>query len=484
MKQSIYKLIIDHMIILFAILLLTIFFSTWHVNAEIMPQQYDLRNVNGINYVTSVKNQTDYGDCWSFSAAAAMESNLLKQGYGVQDLSELELGYYASHTAKPSRPGIENDKTVLVDYFDGTYLDAGGLTHYVTQLMANGYGITTEDILPHPLSGNPPRSIDNLITYNDNKYTIKNVDWVSMKNKEDIKRHIMSCGAGDAGFDIYLNSSGDPDYYWNTDTNSYYLSPSGYAIANRMGNMGGHAVAIVGWDDNYSRSRFGGKRKVLPDQDGAWLCKNSWGTGEKYCEDGYFWISYEDASMKNSSVAFYTMTPASPSNQNIYQYDGSLSDAVVKTSSRKASAANIFKTRKTEQLNAVGFLQSSSNLSYSVQIYRNPKKGNPTQGKKMLKNPLRGTFKTAGYHIVSFPQKLRLKKGQRFSVVVTFQSAGGSSFTIPVDKSMSIPYDESRNYIEYISNSKLGQSYLKTGTKWKDISKNRHCNARVKVYAD
>ena len=34
-----------------------------------------------------------------------------------------------------------------------------------------------------------------------------------------------------------------------------------------------HIVAIVGWDDNYSRDKFDGS--VKPKKNGAWLCKNS-----------------------------------------------------------------------------------------------------------------------------------------------------------------------------------------------------------------
>ena len=475
---------INSIVILFSVMFLTFFLLGTTVNAETIPPRYDLRNINGSSFVTPVKDQTDYGDCWAFSAAAAMESNLLKQGYGVQDLSEFELAYYASHTATPARPGLEKDKTVLVDYYNGTYLDAGGLSHYVTQLMANGYGVTTEDILPHPVSGKPPRSIDNLITYHDNKYTISNIDWVSMKNRAAVKSHIMKYGAADAGFEIYLDSQDNPDFYWNKETNSYYLSNTGYNIAERLGNVGGHAIAIVGWDDNYSRNLFGGKRNAKPSEDGAWLCKNSWGTGSEYCEDGYFWISYEDASLSTSSVAFYEMAPVRNQNNNIYQYDGSLSATSLKARHRKVSTANIFTCKKAELLNSVGFLQRSSNLSYTIQIYIHPKNNNPTSGKKMLVKALSGSSMYEGYHIIPLPKSISMKKGDRFAVVITFRTKTKNKIKIPTDDNMSLPYDESRDDTKYISYSKKGQSYLKDGKKWKDLSKSGHTNLRIKAYAN
>jgi len=47
-------------------------------NSSILPPTFDLRNVNGNNYVTPIKDQGRAGNCWAFASIAALESYLLK----------------------------------------------------------------------------------------------------------------------------------------------------------------------------------------------------------------------------------------------------------------------------------------------------------------------------------------------------------------------------------------------------------------------
>ena len=70
------------------------------LRADTYPESFDLRNVNGKSYVTPVKLQNPFGNCWGFAAIAAAETSILgdsELGSGLDsetfDLSEKHLSY-------------------------------------------------------------------------------------------------------------------------------------------------------------------------------------------------------------------------------------------------------------------------------------------------------------------------------------------------------------------------------------------------------
>ena len=72
---------------------------------------------------------------------------------------------------------------------------------------------------------------------------------------------------------IYNYGSVKADIFWDEafeKDNTYYGKDEIY--------YGGHAVTVIGWDDNFSKDKFITKAPA----DGAWIVKNSWGTDNKY----------------------------------------------------------------------------------------------------------------------------------------------------------------------------------------------------------
>jgi len=75
------------------------FYNDFDSTNDTLPEKYDLRNVNGISYVTSVKDQKETGLCWAFSSLSVIESNLKREGLDY-DLSETHVGYSTSYYFK------------------------------------------------------------------------------------------------------------------------------------------------------------------------------------------------------------------------------------------------------------------------------------------------------------------------------------------------------------------------------------------------
>lgn len=75
-----------------------------------------------------------------------------------------------------------------------------------------------------------------------------------------------------------------------TDVNYYRIRENGDAAfyfpdTGKIGEKN-HAFSVVGWDDDYSAENFANN----PGADGAWLCKNNYGTS--FGKNGYFYLSY------------------------------------------------------------------------------------------------------------------------------------------------------------------------------------------------
>ena len=121
---------------------------------------------------------------------------------------------------------------------------------------------------------------------------------------------------------VTYNFSALANGYWGNKTTDKYTDCNYYAGSyddNRP-----HAVEIVGWDDNYDASNFVASPK--PKGNGAWLVKNSWGTGEEKREQvgdytyiqknergsGYIWISYYNTPANNLMYAFELVRKGEP----------------------------------------------------------------------------------------------------------------------------------------------------------------------------
>ena len=246
--------------------------------------KYDPRS---LGLVTSVKNQGQWGLCWNYAALSTVESCFIKTGLtdSTIDLSELYAAY-----ACYKRGHADNDISFT------TFCNKGSQPALVYNTMNDGFGPVLESTVPWKEPTDNFTLSDEVLNshlYEIQKYYITNID-NSKENISKIKYLISNYGATTISLYMYYTNgwgfkeagsvNGDASFYFPQEINSV-----------------NHALSVVGWDDNYPATNFG----VTAPGNGAWLVKNSYGSGDTRLGSGYMWVSYYDGSMKDD----YCTTP-------------------------------------------------------------------------------------------------------------------------------------------------------------------------------
>lgn len=418
-------------------------------------------------YITSVKNQGNYGTCWAQSAAASAEASLIKNnGYSKSsNFSELHLSYYFYNSAYDALGMVNGDSTMMSSRYARTYsfLDMGGSNSFTPFTLARWTGVVDEGKYPdfaYSKARPSYKVTDNTKAYSLDEAHLTEAYWVSPSDLDDMKYMITKYGAGTIAY--YASN----DYSYNASTASYFY---------RGNNYPDHEVTVVGWDDNYPKTNF--NSSMRPKSNGAWLVKNSWDTD--WGDNGYFWLSYEDTSLCSDVASFYAFESADNYDNN-YQYDGT-SLYCYEEVNGAAYQANVFTADSNEYLKAVSFWTAQQNVSYSVQIYTDlTGTTNPENGKKALTAELTGTETYAGYHTVKLPSSIYLNEGEKYSVVIKLRANSDSSTGLFVDKT-----DSSAGWVIFTNSTKAGQSYFKSqnSSSWTDVS-SRGVNYRIKAFTD
>ena len=406
-------------------------------------------------YITSIKNQNPYGTCWAHAAMASAEADLWKKGLADStiDLSEWQLAYFFYHTVEDPLGGTAGDSVTVVG---DTYLNKGGNQQLATYRLATWQGVTQEADAPYSTVYNDStKTLDDSLAYGKDAYHLENAYWVSMKDRDIVKQLIMEYGACAASYyhdSAYFNSSSQ----WNRSEPLAEYKPTGTST--------NHAITIVGWDDNYSKDNFG---TYKPSSNGAWLCKNSWGSN--WSKDGLFYISYEDSPNLNGNAYFYDYGTGDNYDYN-YQYDGGVGLSTYSV----ANAANVYTANSAETLKAVGFYTEDVQYTCTIKIYKNCT-GNPVSG--TLVSTQTATEPYAGFHTVVLDTPVDLNAGDTYSVVV-YQTTSSGTPKVPVDVSFSW------SWLTGVSSAKTGQSFISSsGSYWQDVSASGY-NCRIKAYTD
>ena len=120
------------------------------------PSKFDLRDVDGQCYVTPVRAQYPFGNCWGFAAVASAETSILSsvladdpQAYKTLNLSEKHLTYF-SHMYIDDPSSLQNGEGMHVrdeaaeDGLASDDIYGGGTTFLASDTFASGMGPVNE----------------------------------------------------------------------------------------------------------------------------------------------------------------------------------------------------------------------------------------------------------------------------------------------------------------------------------------------------
>jgi len=381
-----------------------------NITGSVNDKFFDLR---AFNATTPVKDQGSNGACWAFGTTAALES-AFKIATGIDlDISEDNIqnsGLRYSFYGKPSN--TEGGKLI------------GGLGYVLSWL-----GIVNSEYDTYDELGKISQ-----ILFTPDSYHFTDAMFVNTNNRNAIKEALLKYGA----LTIHINGANPNNLYYNSTTYGLYCNNA---------SLGNHFVTIVGWNDTYSRNNF----NINPDVDGAWICKNSWGTG--WGDNGYFYLSYADAPYSDAAAVAYIIKNTDMYNK-VYQYDiPAINDFITYTAVNTLSYANTYESVGNDLIGAVGTYFYEAGTSYTIKIKVNGNLVFSQNGKSYY----------YGYQTIKLNNAVAINEGDKFSI------------EIEVDT----------NKVPYLADTRLffkqGNSIVYTPKGYDDLA-DKKWTASIKVY--
>ena len=455
--------------------------------------KYSLKDVIPDNIV--VKNQQTTNACWTFASLGMLESTLALMNYKnginpiVYDFSERHMEYATSDTFKDgtNKNGFHRK------------VDSGGNSNTFEAYLTNGTGAISEKEMPFEnnidlIELSKIQNVNVITQLNDaiNFPTYKATE-NKTQIKQQMKQHINDYGGIYAqiyGASLYNNEC------YNNKTGALYCDDDTKYQIN-------HSVLIVGWDDNYSKDNFIESKK--PQNNGAWIIKNSWGTEQRYnleemknyifkqladkCaeygwtsadmipdeiakkvfeelgytiendeavmnigDNGFMYISYEDVNVYKN---LYGITNAQQevTYDKIYQYNqfgGPMT--IIYKKANKGRLATVFdkKTNETEYLTQVSI---NTPETYTCKVYVNPNGSSKEKSDLQLVQLKSGETVTfgAGYHTIEFKNPVQIT-GNSFTVVIEVEGTQTDKLSIATEYNYSEFFGENANSASALHN--------------------------------
>ena len=444
------------------------------LRSETIPSKYGFDSISG--YMPSLRDQNPFGTCWAMSSMSLAQINLQLKGKCAPDLSPVHLAYFSYNSVPDPLGGTENDKNSAIYSKPGeNYMGLGGNLYFATNVLASWTGAADEkgELVYPETATSYPKTLSPSLAYDDYAHLVgSRIVYLKGENEDTAlaKRLIMNTGGlGVSFYSPNCEENAVKDKLYNPSTLAFYDSKD-WGRTN-------HAVVIVGWDDTFSKDNFVQK----PDNDGAWLVRNSWAKGSISDNKGlygYFWMSYENKSLRDSAFAFDF--DYSNNYGHNYQYDLAMADTYLSNDTDELSAANVFTSKGREVLKAVSFYTNNSNVDYMIKIYKDGiPEGNDIDFDSLqpIGEATTGSTDAAGYYTVPLNAAVALNPGERFAVVVNLRKAG---HIVDIQTECS----DKSDWYDIVASADAGQSYFKNSSGWYDYGVSSHRNIRIKAFTD
>ncbi len=522
-----------------------------------LPAVFDLRSVDtdgdGIGdtcWVTPVKLQNPFGTCWGFAAIASAETSILSSGLAAQDgyaayadpenglkelnLSEKHLAYFTMKTIDdPADPQFGEGMVFLGPEGSSDIYNPGGLSFFATTLFTSGIGPVHEDLDEQFVY----RGERGLCYAFDRGGKIDPIWYMPEDNwniDEDLRFYqsyvlkesiYLQSPTGRSGEDweramnafkevLYSGHALQIGFYADTSTpgqevSTEYISEN-WAHYTYEPIACNHAVTVIGWDDHYPKENFAhktpdGEDAPLPERDGAWLVKNSWGSDEcefpnsgdwgllqgqdkgVYNEEtgkweynavedavhtGYFWLSYCDKTIDMAEALEFDSVTAEEGyyiaehdympvyEMNALFYGDEISMANVFCVGAEVDAARI------EMVSCQTVLPD---VDLHVDVYLLDEDWtNPTDG--VIVSQADAGYRYGGFHKLMLDTPVVMLRDRYFSVVVTQRTADGS-YVCNYQFGPNKTFADASGYTSYaVSVVNPRESYYGGGGSWWDLS--------------
>lgn len=355
-----------------------------------------------LGLVSEGRSQAPWGMCWDFTGLATLESRLIVGGLADAsvDLSEEAVVWDIMQGC------VNANGTEPLFGWNNESRDSSGYADMMTGYFSTWQGPKFESDVPYyPGSAEDP----NGIYYGEERpaglsdaaspYQVTDIIYYDNAAPDEIKAAVRAYGAVATGCNLSVER-----YRADTET-LWYTTDEPEPFIN-------HAVAVVGWDDNFDRTAFAPTESgTLPENNGAWLVKNSeLGGGEI---SPFFWVSYEDDALLHNEKynPAYAIAGVQETQSRIIHGHDENGAVEIHAQAGELTCANVFEFQDREQIREIMFMSTSTNASFRCFWAPVSREGEPLATNPEAIELASGTVEHSGYETIKLTEPVSVPAG-------------------------------------------------------------------------